>query len=563
MDRFFLDNEGVWFIQDPKGQGEQPNPIWVCSPLEIIAITRDHDNENHGKLLRFFDYDGIEHRWAMPMELLAGDGTTYRQILLSGGLKIKEGKQGRELLSRYIQSSNPTQRLRCVNRLGWYNQLYILPNTTIGESAGEAVVFQARIPLTDHHESKGTIQDWQENIAKYCVDNSRLCFCVCVAFAAPLLNLLGEENGGFNLRGPSSGGKTTALKVGLSVYGGEAMLHSWRATSNGLESIAALHNDCLMCLDELGKLEPKIAGEIAYFLVNGEGKQRSDKSGYARTKQTWRLLFISSGEVGLPDLIRQSGQKVRGGHEVRVVDIPAFTGQYGVFEHLHFYPSGDAFSRLLCANAEKYHGTAGKEFIRMLITSLPKYRERIQNLMDQFKSENTPPNADGQVLRVLNRFALIAAAGTLATEFGITGWPKEDPKWATKKCFEAWLQNRGGITAQEGQEILRQVRHYFEQHGDARFTILGNNEDQKTTINRAGYKKLIEGHWHYFVLPEIFKQDICCGFDNQISTSTLIEKGWLMPDANGKSTRAENLPCSKSNTRCYRFDGSKLFSDEI
>lgn len=288
MDNFFLNDKGVWYQQEPNAKGELPSPIWVCSPLEITAITRDDNNENHGKLLRFFDYDGIEHKWAMPMELLAGDGIVYRQTLLSGGLQIQEGRRGRDLLGRYIQDSN-------------------------------------------HWNSKGSLEEWQKNISQYCVDNSRLCFSVCVAFAAPLLHLLGEENGGFNLLGPSSGGKTTALKVALSVYGGEKMLHSWRATANGLESIAAFHNDCLLCLDELGKLEPKIAGEVAYLLVNGEGKQRCDKSGFARKKQAWRLLFLSSGEIGLPDLIRQSGQKVRGGHEVRVVDIPAFTGKYGVF----------------------------------------------------------------------------------------------------------------------------------------------------------------------------------------------------------------------------------------
>jgi putative DNA primase/helicase len=348
--------------------------------------------------------------------------------------------------------------MRCVSRLGWYNSLYILPQETLGNSPEEEVVFQASVPLAAHHESKGSLTDWQENISKYCVDNSRLCFCVSVGFAAPLLHLLGEENGGFNLRGPSSGGKTTALKVALSVYGGEKMLHSWRATSNGLESIAALHNDCLLCLDELGKLEPKIAGEIAYFLANGGGKQRSDKSGFARKKQNWRLLFLSSGEIGIPDLIRQAGQKVRGGHEVRVIDIPAFTGQYGVFDYLHSCPSGDAFSRMLGAHAESYHGTAGKAFISELIKNIPGHITHLRESIDLFKKENTPPNADGQELRVLNRFALIAAAGFLATRLEITGWPQDEAGWAAKECFASWLKNRGGLTAQESLEVLRQIR---------------------------------------------------------------------------------------------------------
>ncbi|MBX3718127.1 MAG: DUF927 domain-containing protein [Parachlamydiales bacterium] len=562
MDRFSLDEKGVWFLPHPKDEDRKVEPVWVCSPLEILAITRDQDNENHGKLLRFYDYDGIEHRWPMPMDLLAGEGSTYRQVLLSGGMQLAENKSCRELLSRYIQGCNPKERMRCVNRLGWYGEIYILPNKTIGVVSGESVVFQANVRISDHHDSKGTLQEWQENVAKYCVDNSRLCFSMSVGFAAPLLHLLGEENGGFNLRGPSSGGKTTALKVALSIYGGEKMLHSWRATSNGLESIAAMHNDGLLCLDELGKLEPKIAGETAYLLVNGTGKQRSDRSGFVRKKQTWRLLFLSSGELGLPDLIRQSGQKVRGGHEVRVVDIPAFTVQYGVFEHLHFFPSGNEFSRMLCANVEKYHGTAGKAFLSALIKDLSKNLDRLRAFIVDFKQKNMPVNADGQVLRVLNRFALVAAAGTLATELAITGWTDEDAVWAAKICFEAWLQSRGCLSAQEGREILRQVRRYLEQHGDARFTLIGTDDLQRT-ISRTGYRKQVDEGWHYFVLPESFKQDMCNGFDVQLATAILIEWKWLITDAEGKSTRAEKLPCSTSTTRCYRLDGNKIFSDEM
>lgn len=562
MGNFFLNNQGVWYQQEPNVKGELPSPIWVCSPLEITAITRDDNNENHGKLLRFFDYDDIEHKWAMPMELLAGDGIVYRQTLLSGGLQIQEGRRGRELLGRYIQDSNPKTRMRCVNKLGWYRDFYVLPESTIGTSEKEEIVFQSSNLLNHHCDSKGTLEEWQKNISQYCVDNSRLCFSACVAFTAPLLHLLGEENGGFNLRGPSSGGKTTALKVALSVYGGEKMLHSWRATANGLESIAAFHNDCLLCLDELGKLEPKIAGEVAYLLVNGEGKQRCDKSGFARKKQAWRLLFLSSGEIGLPDLIRQSGQKVRGGHEVRVVDIPAFTGKYGVFEHLHFFDSGDTFSRMLCANAEKYHGTAGRAFIQELVYNKSKHIERIKHLIEHFKKANKPLAADGQVLRVLNRFALIAAAGTLATELGISGWTEEDAMWASKECFQSWLKNRGGISAQEGHEILRQIRHFFEQHGDSRFSTIGDN-DERMTINRAGYKRKVDEGWHYLVLPESFKQDLCVGFDVQTGIAILIEKKWLIPDSESKSTRSEYLPSSKSTVRCYRIDGNKVFNDEI
>ncbi len=562
MKKFFLSEDGLYYRPDVDKKGEQPDPILVSSYIEIVAITRDAHNGNHGKLLRFRDYDGVEHTWAMPLEFLCGDGSAYKQKLLSEGWMLGSHERSSRLFKKYLQSVNPKQRMRCVHKLGWYGQFYIFPEETIGNVTDEEIVFQSLAPVSGYHQNKGTLQEWKSHVSKYCVDNSRLVFCVSTAFAAPLLHILREENGGFNLRGPSSGGKTTALKVAHSVYGGSGMLHSWRATSNGLESLAALHNDCLFCLDELGKLDPKIAGEVAYQLVNGEGKQRCNRSGYAREKQSWKLLFLSSGEIGLPDLIRQSGQKVRGGHEVRVVDIPAFTDKFGVFDFLHDQPSGDAFSRMLCSNVNRYHGTAGKALIKELIKDLEGHRKKLLLYIGQFKKDNTPTSADGQVLRVLNRFAIIAAAGSLATELGITGWPEEESVWAAKKCFDDWIKSRGGVSAQEDAEILRQVRHYFEQHGESRFTQIGTEDDRKT-ISRSGYRKKEGGNWIYFVLPESYKKDISAGFDPRFSAKILIEKGWLIPDSDGKSTRGERLPCSASTTRCYKFDGDKVFSDII
>ena len=65
------------------------------------------------------------------------------------------------------------------------------------------------------------------------------------------------ESGGFHYRGDSSGGKTTALKLAASVYGGTSYLQRWRSTDNALEATAAQHSDCLLILDELAQTDPK------------------------------------------------------------------------------------------------------------------------------------------------------------------------------------------------------------------------------------------------------------------------------------------------------------------
>ncbi len=373
---------------------------------------------------------------------------------------------------------------------------------------------------------------------------------------------MNEENCGFHFRGPSSNGKTTTLKVAASVFGGKEIVHTWRATSNGLESIATLHNDSLLCLDELGQIGSKEAGETAYMLANGMGKSRATKCADARRKHKWRLLFLSSGEISLAEHMREGGKRIRAGQEVRIVDIPSDTDKYGAFEFLHEANSGSTFSRNLCQVSDQFFGCAGRMFIRkMTKQGLSQVKGKMQQLIDTFIKRHSCQNHSGQVDRVLRKFAFVAAAGTLATEYKITGWPDQEAMWAAEACFKSWINNRGGAGLQEEKRALEQVRHFFELHGDSRFSNW--EEDLSKTMNRAGFKKIVGGNTHFYVFQEVFKNDICKGIDSNYVAKILVTKEWLMPDNQGKSSRGEKLPGLDGSVRCYRFYGDKIFADMI
>ena len=75
-------------------------------------------------------------------------------------------------------------------------------------------------------------------------------------------------------------GKSTALIVGGSVCGGggqNGFVQSWRATINGFEAIAELHNDGTLFLDELAQVDPHEPRlKPPTYLGNGQGKSRDD-----------------------------------------------------------------------------------------------------------------------------------------------------------------------------------------------------------------------------------------------------------------------------------------------
>jgi putative DNA primase/helicase len=71
-----------------KGDIEGVFNDWVCSPLHIDAVTFDGQSNNFGRMLRFKPTVGKWREWAMPMELLAGDGTQLRGELLAMGVVV-------------------------------------------------------------------------------------------------------------------------------------------------------------------------------------------------------------------------------------------------------------------------------------------------------------------------------------------------------------------------------------------------------------------------------------------------------------------------------------------
>jgi len=476
-----------------------------------------------------------------------------RRELAQAGLAIAPGRTARELLASYVQVWPVKDRARCVDRLGWQGAVYVTPAESIGER-GERVVFQNSHAIEPAYSMAGTANDWRDTVARLAEGNSRLVFALSVAFAGPLASVAGEDSGGFHMRGGTSIGKSTALKVAASVWGDPvAYPRLWRATANGLEGLAALHNDGLLILDELSQIDPKEAGEAAYLLANGQGKTRAARSGTARQAASWRLLFLSAGEESLSALMARIGRKVNAGQEIRLADIEADAGAgLGAFETLNGCASPAALSLALKDAATRHHGAAGVAWLRAIVNDRDKLADFITGGVRQFVAENAPAGAAGQVLRVAQRFGLVAVAGELAAHYGLTGWPEGEATQAASRCFAAWLDAFGGTGNREDRALLAQVRGFFETHGASRFEDVAATVDQRI-INRAGfYRTGVDDAREYLVLPEAFKRDVCAGFDLKAATRCLVAQGWIVPGGDGRPTQKPRLP-GIGTARVYVF----------
>lgn len=556
---FRLDPEGVVFAPADR---EGARPLQVCGPLRVVAATNNGAGGEWGVLLEWEDPDGRRHTWAMPRTLLARDGAELRAHLLGRGLFLAPSRQARERLIEYLTRATPQRRVQVVGRLGWHgppgDRCFVLPDRAVGGADAGRVMLQTDRPdALPPLAQAGTLADWQRDVAAAAVGNTRLAFALAAALAAPLLALVDAEGGGFHLRGPSSSGKSTVLLAAGSVWGGGGLRgwpRSWRTTDNALEAVAAAHCDLLLVLDEIGEAPGEVVAACAYALANGAAKARAAQDGGARRGREWRLLFLSAGEEGIADRLaeaRGGPKRLRAGQEVRVLDIPADTGAYGVFETLHGHASAAALADAIKAAARRCYGTAGRAWIETLADDPEKFGAAAREVMAAFVGENVRPGADGQVQRAAARFALVAAAGEIAAGTGILPWPPGEAESAAAVCFAAWRRARiGGDGAAEDAAALSAVRAFLGAHGTSRFELVGDDGDAadgRTVVSRAGWRKRDGAGWRFLVLPEIWRREVVPGLDPEAAARAVRAAGFLEPqhETARRHTRMERVGLSR------------------
>ena len=523
---------GTYWLDVEKDEGGNPiktKDQWICSPIHIEAQTMDQYGNNFGRLLRLRNSNGKWREWAMPMELLRSGGEELRGTLLGMGVLI-DPYFFKNLSVYLLQTVPPKQTIHCVLNTGWFDRdAYVLPDKVIGPGA-EQVVFQSPDGAHEEFTQAGNLTDWKENIASFAVENPMLMLGLSCAFVGPLLKLTNSEGGGIHMVGESSSGKSSIARAAASVWGGLGFARSWNTTANGLEGAASLCNDGLLVLDEISQCDPSDVSEIAYAVTNGVGKQRANRYGAARRVTKWRCFALSNGERTISTVIQESGKRVKAGQMVRILDLHTMR-KFGAWDYLYGFKNGAALSDHISSEGEKNYGHAGRAFLECLTYDDIDFCERLNQIktLPEFSSEG----AEGQEKRAAARFALIALAGEIASDYGITGWSSGLATQAAALGFEIWKSQRGKGN-DEKRQVIESLSDFIEKHCDSRFSDKENTSD-KTVHNRAGYWRDIDERRIYYLTSSGMREALD-GFDFKSSLDILQVEG-LLPQSVGERAK--------------------------
>ena len=547
--------DGVYFVRYNE-DGDLIEKTFVFSTLTIIARTHDTTNQNWGIWCRWRDRVGIEHNLIIPISLLHKDSREYRQQLANNGLIIDTSLKATNCLNAYL-NFYPTDKIAiCVDTVGWHGNHYVLPNKSFGN--GEMIMYQNSIANITHYSQKGELADWREHISQKVEGQTRIVFAICVAFTGQLLPLINENGGGFNLISASSKGKSTTLKIACGVWGNpKHFIHSWRATSNAQENIASQHNHSFVPLDEINLANPQTIGDVIYMLADGQGKDRMSKDGSNRPTLNWQLIYLSTGEESLETIQKRANKSTKAGQEVRFVSLDAVVNdELGVFDTLmnDFTTPAEQAEALSKACMTSY-GTAGIAWLEYITSDKESITDKCLGHMKDFL--DCYPNLSSQARRVARLFAVVAAAGELATQAGITGWQAGTASQAAKSCFENWLCNYGRDADHEERQILNQIRAFIQIHGESRFSNWESNGFYQKVNNRTGFIK----DNNYLFFQSSF-EEACQPFTVKKAVSVLKKHSLLRTNETDRDTYKVNNKNGNKAGRYYYILSSILSVDE-
>ena len=520
---FEINNRGVWWVNvrtDKDGDIIEAEPLLLSDPIDIIGTGQDNDGAYY-RIIKFKDKITRQQKTAALPQAEIADGKCWGRLGFYG-LSIESNPTKRRKLADYLQKEGSQTAFTITDRAGWHEDSYIMPSgeTITATDKDPAIIYNGDTSQAKAYQPNGGLTDWQQNVARYAVGNSRLCLALGASFAAPLLSLLNEESGGFHLMGDSSDGKTTAAKVALSVWGKPSgSLLSWSGTKIGFSNTAAARNDGLLVLDEIGQASPHVIGDTVYSVMNGINKVQGAKQGGNRALSRWKVMMFSTGEKTPDSILKHHKGDWNAGQAARLPSIRA-AAQYGIYDTLHGFEDGALLSEHIAQSAEKYHGVAGRLFIRQLLDDLEQAKQQATERMAAFMA--TIPELSGQARRVAKRFAIAAAALELAAP--VTGLPVGVGMAGVKKCFDEWLE-ANGAGKHEDRRIIEQAEDFIAQY--ALGTRFMEWSDKSTNKDHAGYRKQEGEKLELWVIRRVFADEIAQSFDEAKVCRVLADNGLL------------------------------------
>jgi putative DNA primase/helicase len=234
---------------------KQKTPLDFTKCIRVVANVHDLDTNRYSVELKFRN---TKDEWSTAIlpRRITSSGRRALEELLDLGANLPTGSGASAQLAEVI-GIVPEHTYQTTAKTGWVGKSFVLRDVTIGPDADTLIHASRKSAKTLKPRTQGSLNGWRDGLRDSCRASSYLTFGIGLAFAGPLLHLVGQDEGAiFYLAGDSSTGKTLTELAGLSAIERAVRdsLLTHDATDRAIEEDCTAHNDLLQIIDENSRM---------------------------------------------------------------------------------------------------------------------------------------------------------------------------------------------------------------------------------------------------------------------------------------------------------------------
>ena len=417
--------------------------------------------------------DEAQSTWFALGALVQSPTEVFKHLSLAG-IHLASGRS-REAFKTKVEARQEFRHALVTEQAGWVadNVYRHGDGSLVGPHAGRlrrnSVI--ADLPREPRFTCAGTIDEWTNANAPFLIDQPLCQLIYSYVFAGYLVGLapLDFHNPILEIVGETGRGKTSLAVGAGSVCGGDprnpnGFCLSWDRTNGTFDKLERAHRDATLILNE-NNLTGGEAVQQASFMRTAimrftEPGERETCRSIGRPVIS-RLALLSTSNASITDLISGTSNS-DGAMRSRVFTVNA-DRPFGIFDLLPAgFTSASGAVRALVANASRFYGTAGREFVSQLC----RYRrDAITRLIDK-RFEELRSSWIAERLRderSLKTLTLCMVAFGLAKQFGLV--PRECGSFDTLlRKLSSSIDMRGATAASSPRDAVIEYicRHWNE-----------------------------------------------------------------------------------------------------
>jgi len=438
----------------------------------------------------------------------------------------------------------PVRRL--VDRMGWHrvdgDQHFVLgreivssndvegDNSATGEEQvrgpGIPVVFRPRTggdrEIADAVHQAGNYAAWLEAIAAI-APFPKLKLAFYAALTPPLLRMLGAPSFCLDFAGPTSCGKTTALRVAAAVWGCPderrgSLILNWDSTPAFRQRAAHTLGSLPLIIDEtrLAGSDDEVIRAV-YSVIGNGGRGRCGPGGGTQRTDNWATVLIVSGETPVAAMTNKGGAIAR--------TFSLWGSPFGRVDQ-----TTAALARQLNRDLASHYGFAGPELVRYLARFHGMWSTWREEYFDRVAQLEHRAGDNAVACRMASALATVSITARLVHEALDLPWRRADPVDELGVALIAHAADADFATRalEAAVDWARGNRHRF-------FEI---DRPSQRHQNRSWAGRWDQGGAYLGIRPPVLKRVLReAGFDFEATIRTWRGRDWLVTDrSSGKST---------------------------